>query len=612
MAGSDRSDLGKSQSISGMKRAGSGIDATGPKMNAEKRPIAVEEAAAPSAESARRLAALKRLNLLDSAPEQDFDDITRLIAHICQAPIALVSFVETNRQFFKSHFGIETHETPLSHSICKFAIQQDDVFVIRDTTKDERLRQNPLVFNDPFVRFYAGAPLKLDDGTAIGTLCVLDTEPRELTESQLDSLRLLARHVMSQISVRQKNAEQAKAIERLRVVEADLQTANQSKDRFLAFLSHELRTPLTPVLLTSSAMAVDERLPEDVRSDARMINRNIAMQMRLVDDLLDVTRLASGKLQIKAEPVEVNELIRQSVEICADEARQKQIDVTVPTLACPPLLRGDGLRLQQALINLLKNAVKFTAPGGRIGIEMNVLPSAEANAQPPLAIVVNDSGIGIEPAMLPTIFDAYDQGPVSTTTQFGGLGLGLAIARGIATAHGGTLEARSDGINCGATFTMTLPTMIRPAPADGLLDGTIDGAVDGAVDGLSGKSAGIANAPAASILLVDDHEDTLRAMARLLKRLKHRVVTANSVQSALDAAASENFDIVISDVGLPDGTGMDLMRELLGRHPIHGIAVTGYGMEADVQDTRRAGFSTHLTKPIDVDDLETAIGRLIE
>jgi signal transduction histidine kinase len=370
---------------------------------------------------------------------------------------------------------------------------------------------------------------------------------------------------------------------------AEAEAANRAKDQFLAVLSHELRTPLTAVLASVDAMNKSCGLSGTATELVDIIRRNVELEARLIDDLLDLTRVSRGKLELHRQPVDVHDELKHAVKMCRQgDAQQKRIDVRLEAGAVHHWVSGDPARLQQVFWNLLKNAIKFTPEGGTVEVR-----TANA-ADDAVRVSVSDTGIGIDPEALPKIFNAFEQGDKSITRQFGGLGLGLAITRALVERHGGKISAESEGRYRGATFIVELhavPAPLtepeEPAPAE----------------------LGLAAADV-RILLVEDHADTARTMTLLLRSLGYRVTTAGSVASALEAAQSEKFDLLISDVGLPDGTGLDLMQQLLSRGPMRGIVLSGFGMEEDVRRSLEAGFSLHLTKPIDLQRLEAAIERV--
>ncbi len=388
--------------------------------------------------------------------------------------------------------------------------------------------------------------------------------------------------------------------ERARVV---AESASKAKDDFLAALSHELRTPLTPVLMIAATLREDERLPADAREQLGMMERNIALEARLIDDLLDLTRIAKGKLDLRLQACDAHSLIGLAVEIVRDDAQGKGIELKREFTAERSGLMADPARFQQVIWNLLRNAVKFTPRGGEIAIRTTDALSADGSAA--LHIEVRDSGIGIAPEALNAIFLPFEQAGLVNDHRFGGMGLGLAIARAIVDLHGGTIAARSEGSGHGATFVVELPGAV--APPSGVTPAT-ELSSQPQLPGAP-RQARVQVAPL-RLLLVEDHEPTLQVLSRLLVRAGHRVLTASTVGDALKVAAGAKFDAVISDLGLPDGTGTDLMRELHSRYGLRGIALSGYGMEEDLARSREAGFALHLVKPVDFHQLEYALREL--
>lgn len=402
----------------------------------------------------------------------------------------------------------------------------------------------------------------------------------------------------------------------LREAKNSAEAANAAKDQFLAVLSHELRTPLTPVLSTVQAMESEPGLTPDLRSSIEMIKRNVELEARLIDDLLDLTRIARGKLELSTQTVDAHQSLADAIDIVRDEIGGKGLTLQTELAAKRHYVRADSARLQQVFWNLIKNAVKFTPPGGKIWIRsQNIAEQPEPidadgngrhavgstsrggirDATCRLRVEVRDTGIGIEPQVLPRIFDAFEQGERSITRRFGGLGLGLAISKALIDMQGGRLTADSAGKGLGAVFVVELDAVEAPAPHPHE----------------SRQPAPASQQPSAlRILLVDDHEDTARAMGRLLQRLGHRITIAHSVGEALDAFEREGADLLISDIGLPDGSGLELMRQIhhsdAGRR-VRGIALSGFGMEEDVRKSKEAGFFFHLTKPINFQRLENVI-----
>jgi PAS domain S-box-containing protein len=364
------------------------------------------------------------------------------------------------------------------------------------------------------------------------------------------------------------------------------EAASKAKDHFLAALSHELRTPLTPVLMRVAALARSPDVPEPLRADLRMVQRNVELEAKLIDDLLDLTRVSRGKLTLHLETTDVHALLEHAVAICCEGMESGTPAIHLEPAAAERHVRADAARLQQVFWNLLKNAVKFTPAGGAIRV---VTRTPEPGR---IEISVIDPGIGIAPEDLPRLFNAFEQGNPEITRTFGGLGLGLAICKALVDQHGGTLVGVSPGRGQGARFTVGLATVAPPAAAEP-----------------AGIAARPAEAPALRLLVVEDNEATLQVMTALLELAGHDVRPAADLRTARQLAESHAFDLVVSDLGLPDGNGFDLMRELRDRYGLQGIAVSGFGMEEDLRRSHESGFREHLVKPVDIDKLKAAIAR---
>jgi two-component system, chemotaxis family, CheB/CheR fusion protein len=346
-------------------------------------------------------------------------------------------------------------------------------------------------------------------------------------------------------------------------------------------LSHELRTPLTPVLAAVSLLK-REQLPERGHERLELIRRNVELQSRLIDDLLDVTRIVRGKVELDRREIDLFTILERAAEVCRPDLDARRLEFGIDYGPHRYVVDADAARLQQVFWNLLKNAIKFTPLGGCVGLRCR----SEGGQ---VAVEVNDSGIGIEPGAIGRIFDAFAQAELSITRQFGGLGLGLAISKALVEMHGGTITAHSDGPNRGASFTVRLPLVSAGAATEPVVEPP-------APEVQAGKKL--------SILLVEDHGDTAETMVSVLEIYGHRVQRAGDVAAALGIAARGNFDLLISDLGLPDGSGLDLMRNLRSRGLLWpAIALSGYGQEKDFEQSRSAGFQFHLVKPVDISRL---------
>lgn len=382
-----------------------------------------------------------------------------------------------------------------------------------------------------------------------------------------------------------------------------LLAASRAKDDFLAALSHELRTPLNPVLLLASEAAEDMKVPAEVRTLFATIRNNVELEARLIDDLLDITRIAHGKLLLNLDLVDVHSILGEAMAMVQAELDQKQIKLTVQLRAEQPVMKGDPVRLQQVFWNVLKNAAKFTPEGGRVTVETHTMPENDK-----VCITIADTGIGLAPEETERIFDAFSQGEHATASgshRFGGLGMGLTISRKLVELHAGTIRAASEGPGRGATFEILLPVRQTRRRGDGSPGGTPQTDHWKSLKELRSKSG-------LRVLLVEDHEPTREALKFLLTKRNLNVTAAGSVAEANQAADGQKFDLVISDIGLPDGSGYELMTALRSRYGLKGIALTGYGMEQDVARSGESGFVAHLTKPVRMESLERVLGEVVK
>jgi hypothetical protein len=366
------------------------------------------------------------------------------------------------------------------------------------------------------------------------------------------------------------------------------QKASKAKDDFLAALSHELRTPLTPALAAATYLEDNaEKLPQEFVEDVQIIRRNVKLQARLIDDLLDLTRITRGKLRLDLETCDVHNVVRNAIEIAGSAIAAKKLKVSIKFNAKRHYTSADSIRLQQVFWNLINNAVKFTSSGGEIAIRTFNDERGQFHFE------ITDNGIGIEPARLATLFTPFEQADPSVTRQFGGLGLGLAISKHLVGLHHGSIEAESRGRSFGATFKVTLATVAEDAGKTDL------------------HSRGPRQPPKPlRILLVEDHRDTRHTLSRLLTYFGHEVLTADNVRKALKIIASGEFDVLLCDIGLPDGSGYEVISQAKQKQPIKAVALTGFGTERDVRRSKEAGFDFHLVKPVDLNELQTILDKI--
>jgi PAS domain S-box-containing protein len=398
------------------------------------------------------------------------------------------------------------------------------------------------------------------------------------------------------IIIRDISAQSRAEAERTARIAAE--QANLAKDAFQAKLGHELRTPLTPVLAIVSA-ALDERtIPAGLRHSLEIVQRNVRLEARLIDDLLDQSLISLGKLRLRTQVVDAHRLLHQSVEDCAEFLREAVLVARLDLSATKSRITADPSRLQQVFWNLITNAARNSPAHSHLTIRTrNITPVA-------LAIEFQDEGRGLEAPQLDEIFEPFNQGTDDGAERGPGLGLGLSIARWIVEAHGGNLVAESPGRGRGATFRVVL----RTAEITGLA----------ALDRQRANAAGVEEPDGArqfrrrtTILLVEDNPDSLNALSMSLTMLGYEVRPANSLREALDAARVGRYDLIVSDLELGDGTGLDLLRSMGPERSVPAIALTGYGSEEDRKMCLEAGFETHLTKPVETRQLDEAIRSVI-
>ncbi len=558
------------------------------------------EAAAAEAEAARERSAFLAeagSHLVSSLdPEETLQTLARLTVPRL-ADYCIVDMIEENgslRQAAVAHRepGREAELRALcAHYPVTLASQHGAAKVLRTGIAELCTEVTPEVMAELFAgdecrshlaalgpRAFIAVPLRAR-GRVLGALTLVSTTEERVYDSAALSL---AEDLAQRAALALDNVRLYHTAQRARET---AERASQAKDQFLAMLSHELRTPLTPVLNAVGLLELDEACSPDAQELLSTIRRNIELEARLIDDLLDLTRVSKGKVQLNLETADAHELLRQTLEICESDISQKQLQLEVKLKAPRHHLHGDPARLQQIFWNLIKNAVKFTPPHGRLTIATGAEPGDR------LRVEVADTGSGIDAELLPRIFAAFEQG---RRGHSGGLGLGLAITQALVSLHHGEISAASAGRDKGATFRVLFPTVEPPPPGDSA----------------ASHEAPDAHRVGLRLLLVEDHEDTSRTLSRLLTRRGYEVQTADTLERAITVAAEHPFDVLISDMGLPDGTGIQVMERLAARGPVRGIALSGFGMEEDIQRSKAVGFREHLTKPVDILRLDAAIQRV--
>ena len=390
---------------------------------------------------------------------------------------------------------------------------------------------------------------------------------------------------------------QKKSEQELREAKEAAEAANKAKDRFLAILSHELRTPLTPVLATVNYMESCPNLPAEFRNEVTMIRRNVEMEARLIDDLLDLTRISRGKIELHFEALDAHASLRRALEICQGDIESKQIGISQSLWAEEHHIWADPARIQQVFWNLINNAVKFTPKGGQISLRTwnETVTNEKGTSAVRLNVEIADTGVGIAPEVLPRIFSAFEQGERTVTREFGGLGLGLAISRALDQ----DAQGHPDG----------------PQPRRGPRRHVYPGLRHRGIAASFGILHASAREPQVPKPAADPPGGRPRRHpphdAPALDHVRLHRADRRLRRSRPRTGRESSFDLLISDIGLPDGTGLDVMQHLRARQGIKGIALSGFGMEEDLRRSRDAGFSRHLTKPINLQTLQQTIDEVL-
>lgn len=536
----------------------------------------------PPSESTR-LCALYDCGVLDTGPEAPFDDLTRLVARICAVPMALVSLVDADRQWFKSRVGVQDTETPREISFCAHVVAHGQRLIVEDASRDPRFCTSPLVSGAPNIRFYAGVPMRTSDGHTLGSFCVLDTKPRKLDPAQLEALEALARQAASQLellrTVRRLDAARAE-IDRARVL---AEKANQAKSEFLSNMSHEMRTPLSAILGFADLLHGHELSGEAAAEGLSSIRRSAEHLMALINDLLDLAKIEAGELTLNSSAFSPWDALRDGAALIRSKAEAKGLSLLLQKgEGVPDLVKGDATRVRQTLAHVLSNAVKFT--------ERGAVHARIDGAAGRLVFTVEDSGIGMSSDELSRLFKPFRQADGSPSRRFGGAGLGLSLTKRLVEAMGGTIEAESQPQR-GTTLTITLPLPAASAPV-----------------GLTSPSAP-ARLDNLRILLAEDGEDNQRLIRHVLERAGASVHIAENGAEAVDAAlgASQSpqpFDLILMDIQMPLVDGCAATRRLRAEGytgPI--VALTAHAMAGDRERCLRCGCDDYTTKPIDRKDL---------
>lgn len=527
-----------------------------------------------------RVKSLRELEILDTAVEPLFDDITALASEICDAPISLISLVDVDRQWFKSRHGLGAEQTPREFAFCGHAILGDSLFEIEDSRLDERFHDNPLVTGSPNVVFYAGVPLEISGGIKVGTLCVIDNKPKILTTGQRKALRCLADQVIAQLHLRKLNG--------------DLLRAMKARSAFFAAMSHEIRTPMNGILGITNHMLDSAHGAGEISNLSIIKNCGVNL-LRILNDLLDYSRIESGKIEVERQAFQLGGMLRGAMEVIRPMAEAKGLMLNMERSGEGDWLYGDSARLSQILLNLMGNAVKFTQ-AGQVQLKVSCAPSTDAVGRMRLEIRIFDQGIGIHPEMMAKLFQPFSQLDASTHRKFGGTGLGLAIVKGLADSMGAGISVESQP-GKGSTFTFALDcdaALPVPAPVR--------------VSGMPGR---LSDTKPMMILVAEDDEVNQVVILSLLAKLGYAADIACDGSEALEKIRLKPYDLVLMDCQMPGIDGFEATRRIHELYPAAGrpaiFAVTAGMMVEERQQCIAAGMQSILAKPLLLEELREAL-----
>lgn len=523
-----------------------------------------------------RLKALSNFCVLDTPPEQAFDRITSLAAKIFNAPIALVSLVDRDRQWFKSRVGLDAEETHRDLAFCAHAILNSSVFYIHDATKDPRFCDSPLVVGPPNIRTYLGAPLKTPDGLHLGSLCVIFDEVTEIPEEKFPMLEQLAAVVIDELELRYAYEEARKARQ-----EATL--ANEAKSTFLANMSHEIRTPMNGITVMLETL-LNTNLDQKQFMMASTALQSSRELLEIINDILDISKLEEGKIEINSRAFAPKELIDNLTNLFSEVASQKGLRLIVHGLETLPVyLKGDAMRIRQVLTNLLNNAIKFTQQGDII---LDVTQDQDS-----IKFSVIDNGIGISKEGADKLFQRFIQADQTISKRFGGSGLGLSICKQLTTLMNGDIGVKSE-IGEGSTFWFSIPLIIPTAAEVAELTQDVHDLI---VDTYEQNNAQL------KILAADDNAINRQVLQMVMEDLNQIITIVENGQEVLDKLENDSFDIVLMDIQMPIMTGIEATQAIRNSKadykdiPI--IAITANAIKGAEEEYLTAGMDGYIQKP---------------
>lgn len=542
-----------------------------------------------------RIKSLRDLNILDTPPEERFDRLTKFAAQIFDVPIALVSLVDSNRQWFKSRQGLDATETPRDISFCGHAIMEDKPLVVENALFDDRFADNPLVAGDPNIRFYAGQPLRANDGNRVGTLCIIDRKPHSLSDGDKQKLELLGHLVENELNM----VELIELNNQIQAARDAAETANRAKSAFLANMSHEFRTPMNAILGFTEILegSIQDTTEREYLNYLKMSARTL---LTLINDILDLSKVEAGKLELTYTYTSLSATLEEIEKIFEPKMIEKGLEFKKDIAQdLPDEFFLDEIRLRQILLNLIKNAIKFTDKGC-ITVSMRHTESGMEIRTTDLLIEVSDTGKGIPQNQQRRIFEAFSQVKDQDSTKYGGTGLGLAISASLANLMGGNISVESE-VDKGSTFSVLLPNV------------KIRKWVSHEVQPMEHGIETFVFKPA-TIIIVDDVRLERFLINRFLADFDLTIIDAEHGQQALEFASLYEPDLMILDIRMPVLNGFQT-AEIIKKDPklkqIPIVALTASGMR-ETESEIRLIFDDFLRKPIGKSELINTLSKFLE
>jgi PAS domain S-box-containing protein len=558
--------------------------------------------------SAADLKAMRRLNEIGTLCAKDGNDLDGCLDEILNVAIEICGADKGNIQLRDRESGklrIEAHrgfEEPFlefftsdaaNASACRAAFDDHQRVIVEDVLESEIFAGSPslAIVRDAGVRAVQSVPLISSTGNPLGVISTHFGERHRPSEQELRLMDLLARQTADYLERIRVEAEREQLLSREHDLRQTAEEANRLKDEFLAIMSHELRNPLNVILgYAELLLRMDEiKSSASLQRMADAVKRNAMAQSKLIRDLLDLSRLRSGKLELNRETVSPVTSIENAIETVRMDAASKQIAIEVTAPDDLLFVKADPVRLEQIIWNLLNNSIKFTPPGGRIAVRLE----EEGNN---IILTVEDNGQGFDVSFLPHIFEIFRQADSGTSRAQAGMGIGLAVVQQLVELHGGSVTAQSAGVGLGAMFRIELPRSVQSKSTT-----------------TSPLDLGLGTLNDMTILVVDDSEDTTEMVKHLLEISGATVCAATSGSEALRLVGERDFDVVLSDISMPGMDGFEFLkrlRELPGKEDMPAIALTGFGRPEDVQRASREGFYAHLTKPFDIQALAALLQKI--